>query len=405
MKKIYFFLMAMMVAFAADAVDYYLIGGFNNWQTKDAKCLFTAQSDGTYVLDYEGTLSSGFKVNDGTWSNNDVNFGSNGSELVFGEPYSYAVGGMTGNINTSGNIENPHIVLDLNAATITVSGQVVASENVYAIKGNIFTGTTAWESKTMTLTNGKWVLNDVECSAGSFGVQQNDKATGAQTGWIFSGNGSAVTLNTAMACVAEGTGDGINWTLAAGTYSFSFDATAMTLTITGEGGGDDPQPGTSTLPEKLYLVGVATNWAVDEAMLMTKVDNVYTLNCMCPEGEWKIWDGTWDWSFGPGDVTAPEAGVAADAWFDTPSNFNLDETAFAGKEIIINFTAVEGSYVKDSSVPSIITITIDTSDVQEVAVAEGEAVYFNLQGQKVANPENGIYVKVVDGKASKVLVK
>ena len=38
--------------------------------------------------------------------------------------------------------------------------------------------------------------------------------------------------------------------------------------------------------------------------------------------------------------------------------------------------------------------------------AEGEAVYYNLQGVKVAgNPANGVYLKVVNGKASKVLVK
>lgn len=36
--------------------------------------------------------------------------------------------------------------------------------------------------------------------------------------------------------------------------------------------------------------------------------------------------------------------------------------------------------------------------------AEGEAVYYNLQGVKVANPEHGIYVKVVNGKATKVVL-
>ena len=52
------------------------------------------------------------------------------------------------------------------------------------------------------------------------------------------------------------------------------------------------------------------------------------------------------------------------------------------------------------------TLTLtNTTAVEEVEVAEGEAVYFNLQGVQVANPENGIYVKVVDGKATKVVVK
>lgn len=42
--------------------------------------------------------------------------------------------------------------------------------------------------------------------------------------------------------------------------------------------------------------------------------------------------------------------------------------------------------------------------VEEILAADdSEAVYFNLQGQKVANPEHGIFVKVVNGKALKVV--
>lgn len=43
--------------------------------------------------------------------------------------------------------------------------------------------------------------------------------------------------------------------------------------------------------------------------------------------------------------------------------------------------------------------------VEEVAVAAGEASYFNLQGLRVNNVENGLYIKVVNGKAQKVLVR
>lgn len=38
------------------------------------------------------------------------------------------------------------------------------------------------------------------------------------------------------------------------------------------------------------------------------------------------------------------------------------------------------------------------------AVEGGEAVFYNLQGVKVDNPENGIYIKVVNGKATKVVL-
>ncbi|MCM1153508.1 MAG: hypothetical protein NC328_07640 [Muribaculum sp.] len=46
-----------------------------------------------------------------------------------------------------------------------------------------------------------------------------------------------------------------------------------------------------------------------------------------------------------------------------------------------------------------------TSGVEGIAVEEGEAVYYNVNGVRVANPENGLYIKVINGKASKVVVK
>lgn len=47
-----------------------------------------------------------------------------------------------------------------------------------------------------------------------------------------------------------------------------------------------------------------------------------------------------------------------------------------------------------------------TSGVESIeASAHGEAVYYNFQGVKVAYPEKGMYIKVVDGKATKVFVK
>lgn len=41
--------------------------------------------------------------------------------------------------------------------------------------------------------------------------------------------------------------------------------------------------------------------------------------------------------------------------------------------------------------------------VETVETAEGEAVYFNLQGVKIANPDHGIFIKVQNGKATKIV--
>lgn len=52
---------------------------------------------------------------------------------------------------------------------------------------------------------------------------------------------------------------------------------------------------------------------------------------------------------------------------------------------------------------AMVTVTT-TSGVEGVTVSDNsEAVYFNLQGVRVANPEHGLYIMVKDGKSSKVM--
>ncbi len=51
------------------------------------------------------------------------------------------------------------------------------------------------------------------------------------------------------------------------------------------------------------------------------------------------------------------------------------------------------------------TTTSGIEDVNVVVEEEAPAVYYNLQGVPVVNPENGIYIRVQGGKATKVLIR
>lgn len=104
--------------------------------------------------------------------------------------------------------------------------------------------------------------------------------------------------------------------------------------------------------QDVYFVGAQTGWNTsDPDYKFTTTDGV-TYSLTLPEGitgEWKICNGTWDWSFGRGaSVTLNEA---CEAWFDA-ANFNVKTTG----ETTITFTLVDGSDVKNSSIPSIVTI-------------------------------------------------
>ncbi|MDE5875532.1 MAG: hypothetical protein K2H15_07780 [Muribaculaceae bacterium] len=292
MKKFLLSLVGLFVALAANAVDYYLIGGFNNWALKAADCKFTPGSNGEYTLDYVGTLSSGFKINDGTWSNDAANFGGSGT-LKVGETYTLTVGGSSGNISLAENIENPHLVFNPAKKTLLITGQEVAAETIYAIHGTIFDATEGWVNKNMTEDNGKWTLEANGSFKGQFGIMIKDKASDSQTGWIASAGTSAVTLGSPMEVKVDGTNFNIN----AGDYTFTFDPEAMTLLVEGteNGGGDDPTP--EGYPE-MYLVGEMTGdggWkAVPEFKMETTDGITYTLNV--PEmtnGQFKFYGGTW----------------------------------------------------------------------------------------------------------------
>ena len=400
MKKIYACMLAMSMALAANAADYYLIGGFNGWTEKDPACGFELQLDGSYVLDYEGTLTPGFKINDGTWTNDAANFGAEvqNAPVTLGEVFNLTVGGSSKDIGLSEAVENPHIVFDPTAATLVITGATAELSYTYDLWGN-FDGSASWSSTSLNENNGKWVAKGIEVAKCNFGIRK--LADGKQTDWIASAADAEVILNTTMACMVNGT----NFALTAGTYDFTFDPEAMTLTVAGEGETPvDPDPVDPTPGEyrELNLVGEFNGWDAANGPKFTREDNVYTLVLEDGlAGEWKICDGTWDYSFGAGENTEVVSSEKMDAWYNGV-NFTC---AFEGKTTIV-FTLVEGSDAIGSSIPSNIVVTNGTSvGATMIEATEGEAVYYTLQGVKVNNPSNGMFVKIVDGKATKVVVK
>ena len=280
MKKLLLLVCALAAGIAAQATDYYLIGGFNGWKTSDPACLFTAATDGTYVLDYKGTLTSGFKINDGTWSNAKANFGSNGTALQLDQPYTMKVGGDTKDIALTENIANPHLVLNVSDPSnpvLTISGQSQEAEYKYGIHGEIFGGED-WATVDFVEneSNGKWELT-AEVVAGAFGIKVMDLSTSAQTGWFAAdGDGVLGTAQLGQPLALKENGTNFASTLA-GTFTFVFDPNAMTLTVSGEG-TDEPEP-VVEVPENLYIVGNIAGcvWQTATAPALTKNGNVFSI--------------------------------------------------------------------------------------------------------------------------------
>ena len=66
----------------------------------------------------------------------------------------------------------------------------------------------------------------------------------------------------------------------------------------------------------------------------------------------------------------------------------------------VNFTLCTKGASTQLTVKQHVSVGVD-----EITVAEGEAQYYNMQGVRVANPENGMFIRVQNGKAHKVVLK
>ena len=153
-------------------------------------------------------------------------------------------------------------------------------------------------------------------------------------------------------------------------------------------------------PAELYIVGYNGEWdpANPTVIPMTETEGVYEAVLTFANAEFKFSEvkGTWDEFNAKAICIAKDAVVALDQ--ATPiwkyADTNCKAAVEAGKTYRVSIDLINN------------TITIsESSAVEGIEVEEVEAVYYNLQGVKVANPENGVFIKVQGNKASKVLVK
>lgn len=93
-------------------------------------------------------------------------------------------------------------------------------------------------------------------------------------------------------------------------------------------------------------------------------------------------------------------------WSDWVEN-TFDIAGYDGKKVQFAFV-----YTNDGSTSRawelqnfIVKGTPVSTAVAGLEVEDGEAVYFNLQGVRVAQPENGLYIRVQNGKATKFIAR
>lgn len=203
----------------------------------------------------------------------------------------------------------------------------------------------------------------------------------------------------------------LSWKVKPGTYTLTADFSTMTVSL-GKGTTPDPGPGPEpddpTVPSVIYVIGEVNGnvWAPDLGVELKKNGSnlIGTIEVKSATGKGyfsfaRKLASSWDQLNASGNRLAPE----------TDTELTLNGPA---KKFILNppadtkaFYAENGQYdiVVDWKNLTASLKTPGSSDVEGIAIESAAPVYFNLQGQRVDNPQSGIYIELKAGKTRKVV--
>ena len=308
--------------------------------------------------------------------------------------------------NWSSTLEgNYTLTFDPAALTLTIAkyGGEVSVVKSYALKGTI-TGTEEWVSIPMTEgEDGTWSWTG-DVKAGSFGVQYLEN--GIQQKWYAS-------ANEAAAIDAPGdynaTENGKNWTLnLEGKMTFTYNPTTLLLSVTG---GSQSPVGT---PEKVYLVGNFgdKHWSTADPVEMTKDGDKFSVEAELKAAGTDTEDGYFSFVTAKGaswdDVNGSDryGAKTKDEAITVSTDVEYEKFAAGVNASAANsWTLKAGKYVFTIDFEKgVVRVEPKTSTgVENISTAgEAAAEYYNLQGVRVANPANGVFIRVANGKAVKV---
>ena len=293
MNKLLLSIASLAVAASASATDYYIIGENVNgqrWATSQADAKFTETATAG-VYEWKGVvLGTGFKINDGGWSNPDCNIGGNGSPIAVDVPYTYTTGGTSPNIifAEGTEIENPVVELNTNNKTLTIKGAASGNVAWYLMGTDEVWDDWSDSRKFVETTEGSGVFqlkNFNISAAGNLKVSNNGwgEQYGTNTGLSF----SASTLSNVLEPVYGESGE-VPYTMT-GAFDVEWNYNTKTLSFTTVG---------QQTETTYYLIGAGVNghsWQLaDESAKFVKTGTgVYEVKVNSLLSAFKVNDGTW----------------------------------------------------------------------------------------------------------------
>ncbi len=399
------------------APDFYVIGGgFGSWELKNESLKMT-RSGNVYTYTSESGINGAWKINDGTWA---VSYGQGEAGMpVVGTLYNVAFNGgdMTSTISEKVTITFTYVEGGQSTVLLTTDGDdpnpPTPPETDYTTwYFNVCGQYNNWQDNGVKFSaDGKAEIKDLKLDndGGKFKI----KVWNGADQWyghsvaIVAGTPTVIELGGPDMTMADGAEGNV--------YNVAFDAKTNTMTVTKV--GDDPQP--VVVPETLYLIGNVPAsdgvYSSSKGVAMTKVGDTFT--CITPISD--AGEGYGYFSF---------CQVLGDDW-DTVNSMDRFGAATKDQEVVLGSTAYDFTTYKagvnasscqsfkiaasEPKMNYLFTmdfktgkLTIDQkTGIDSIEAENGVAVYYNLQGQRVENPANGLFVRVLNGKATKVMVK
>lgn len=399
MKKLLLSSLALAACLGISAQEtLYVVGNKVNDQSIWDPVNEMTYANGVYT--WEGnSLGSGFKICDATWSEQ-YNIGSNGSDLVVGTPYYYALNG--GNIALEGGattiVNNPKLTLDLNAATILLEGTIVEAGVSLTLAGSFNSWNGNDSQYTFTYSNGKYV--------GTFTLSSTDKFQVVLNGgtWFGSVNGDG-TFDMAEAPVTKSIGTGYQndfsfSNFAGGPLTFSVDWDAKTLTISADGDLPDVPVGPGPEEQALYIISNFGGWNINDPLYPVRMvsEKVYSATYDLDPGtiDFRFYTQLGNWN--SGSIGAGEAD-------ETDIPITLTDGKYEGAAIIGGKSNWEIEW-GGGNITFTVNLNNNTVLFEEGMGAVGKIgadinapeVIYNLQGQRVNRAEAATGIYIINGK-------
>ncbi len=295
-----------------------------------------------------------------------------------------------------------HSLLSLTVALAAVLGfgvTAAAQTSVYAT-GN-FTGIPAsWDPENpveLTYADGVYTLDLTGAKQGQMfklSTAKGDWTTFNASCFGVAADNTTATLMPNVATTWAVGNLGNNAIPASGDFKLVVDLDAKTMTLVGEG--------TTTDIFDIYLRGDVNSWNADEAYKF-KYTGVSSFGEQMYEliltdglaGEFKIADSSWSEVNYGADAT-----IAIDSTTEVfyNSSANLKSTIAESIKLTFyhNLDKTKSSWLKVDKHEGVSDITVDDA---------AAATYYNLQGIRVAEPSNGLYIKAAGNTVTKVYVK